>query len=58
MHKVMMSSHGISATEGPNSWPGERLLFFHFWYVLHSRFSTWDWRTGCVWLELGIWEVY
>lgn len=58
MHKAMMSSQGISSTEGPAPWPSEGLLFFHLRYVLQSRFSTCDWRTGCVWCELGIWEVY
>ena len=58
MHKAMTSSQGISATEGPAPKPEEGLLLFHLPYVLRSRFSTWDWRTGCVWRELGIWEVY
>lgn len=58
MHKAMTSSHGISATEGPEPWPGERLLLFHLRYVLRSRLSTWDCRTGRVWRELGIWEAY
>ncbi|EPY77856.1 hypothetical protein CB1_001169010 [Camelus ferus] len=58
MHKATMSSHGISATEGPGPGPGEGLLLFHLRYVLRSRLSTWDWRTGCVWRELGIWEAY
>lgn len=58
MHKAMTSSHGMSVTEGPAPRPGEGLRLFHLPYVLRSRLSTWDWRTGCVWRELGIWEAY
>ena len=57
MHKAMTSSHGISATEGPAPRPGEGRLFFHLLYVVQSRLSTCDCRTGCVWRELGIWEA-
>ena len=58
MHKAMTSSHGISATEGPALCPGEGCLLFHLLYVVQSRLSTCDCRTGCVWRELGIWEAY
>lgn len=58
MHKAMTSSQGISATEGPAPWRGERLLLLHLACVLWSRLSTWDWRTGRVWGPLGIWDAY
>lgn len=58
MHKAMTSSQGISATEGPAPWRGERLLLLHLACVLWSRLSTWDWRTGRVWGQLGIWDAY